>query len=76
MNSLRIGNTTIGENELSILKKLANGELVVEMYNTAHGQYLYAASDGFNYDGDRRRVFTWGPGDRINQGYWRLRYPR
>lgn len=73
--TLTIGQTVIGENELRILKALASGRLEVELYNTSHNEYLYAASDGFSYDNDRRRVFTWRPKARVTQGRWRLSFP-
>ncbi|MGH3930135.1 MAG: hypothetical protein ACRDTF_09180, partial [Pseudonocardiaceae bacterium] len=78
--ALRIGAVTIGEAELSALKKLAAGNLEFDLYNTTHKEYIYAASDGFAYDGDRRRVFTWRPkpsgvGERVTQGRWRIHYP-
>jgi len=75
VNGLQIGNTVIGEPELQILKKLAAGQLVVDLFNTTQGEYLYAA-DFAPYDNDRRRVFTWRRKTRINQGYWMLQYPR
>lgn len=71
--SIQIGETLIGEKELKVLKQLANGELKVGLLNTSHEQYLYAASDAFNYDKDRRRVFTWGPGGQVAQSYWVLK---
>lgn len=43
----------------------------VTIYNLAHGEYLYAA-DFKPFDNDRRRVFTWRPGNRVKQGTWRL----
>ena len=73
-NALQVGNTSISEYELQILKKLAAGQLEFDLYNTKQSEYLYAA-DYAPYDNDRRRVFTWRPGDRINQGRWRLTYP-
>jgi 1-phosphatidylinositol phosphodiesterase len=41
------------------------------IYNTHQKEYLYAA-DYKPFDKDRRRVFTWRPGDPVKQGYWRL----
>ncbi len=75
MNSLQIGNTVIGERELQILKKLVAGKLVVDLFNTKQGEYLYAG-DFAPYDKDRRRVFTWRRKTRVNQGYWMLQFPR
>ncbi len=40
--------------------------------NARYGEYLYAAVNYFNYDSDRRSVFTWCPGDKISNGYWIL----
>jgi len=75
VNALQIGNTTVGERELQILKKLAAGQLVVDLFNTKQKEYLYAG-DYAPYDKDRRRVFTWRKKTRVNQGYWMLQYPR
>jgi len=74
--NLKIGDTVIGKKEIQILKKLAGGTLIVDLFNTAHKEYLYAASDYFNYDNDRRRVFTWRKKQRVTQGYWALRNAR
>ncbi|MBV0900140.1 MAG: hypothetical protein KTV77_05520 [Wolbachia endosymbiont of Fragariocoptes setiger] len=38
--------------------------------NVRFNQYIYAANNYFNYDNDRRRVFTWKPGEKVTQGYW------
>ncbi len=76
VNSLQIGSTVIGEKELQILLSLAAGELQVDIYNTDHQEYLYAASDYFDYDTNRRRVFTWNTQDeQVGQGRWRLDFP-
>ncbi|MGH3943142.1 MAG: hypothetical protein ACRDTG_31870 [Pseudonocardiaceae bacterium] len=84
--ALRIGNTSIGEAELSalktlaagnllgILQKLAAGTLEFDLYNVKQDEYAYAA-DYAPYDDDRRRIFTWRPKGRINQGRWRIHYP-
>ncbi|GFS84709.1 ankyrin-3 [Nephila pilipes] len=38
-----------------------------------NNEYLYAASDYFNYNWNRRRVFTWKPGNKLEgQGGWKL----
>jgi hypothetical protein len=75
VNSLQIGNTTIGERELVILNKLAAGQLAIDLYNTQQQEYAYAA-DYAPYDNDRRRIFTWRrKNQRINQGRWQLRFP-
>ncbi|MGH3913664.1 MAG: hypothetical protein ACRDTC_09660, partial [Pseudonocardiaceae bacterium] len=72
--SITIGSVTIGENELAILKKLAEGNLEFDLYNVKQDEYIYAG-DYAPYDNDRRRVFTWRPKGRINQGRWRIHYP-
>lgn len=72
--TLTIGNITIGENELRILKALASGSLEVDLYNVKQDEFMYAA-DYAPFDDDRRRVFTWRRKGRINQGRWRLTYP-
>lgn len=41
--------------------------------NQYYGNYLYAAGDGYAYDNDRRRVFTWKPGNMIKQGDWSIK---
>jgi len=58
VSGLQIGNTIIGERELQILKKLAAGQLVVDLFDTKQREYLYAG-DYAPYDKDQRRVFTW-----------------
>ena len=65
---------TIGENELRILLRLAQGQLEFDLFNTKQGEYAYAA-DYDTVDDDRRHVFTWRRKNRINQGRWRLDYP-
>ncbi len=75
VKSVKIGNAVVGEKELLALKKLASGTLIVDLFNTKQKEYLYAA-DYAPYDKDRRRVFTWRKGNRINQGHWQLRFAR
>jgi hypothetical protein len=75
LNSITIGNVTIGQNELAILQKLAAGNLQFDLLNLSHNEYVYAASDGFNYDGDRRRIFCWIPGGQVGQGRWQITGP-
>lgn len=75
VNSLQIGNTIVGERELQILRKLAQGDLQVDIFNVKQGEYLYAG-DYAPFDNDRRRVFTWRPKNRVNQGQWLLRFPQ
>ncbi|MCB1073124.1 MAG: hypothetical protein KDK96_08515 [Chlamydiia bacterium] len=41
------------------------------IFNTKQQEYLYAA-DYEPFDDDRRRVFTWRPGNPVNQGDWKL----
>lgn len=43
----------------------------VQIFNIHQGEYLYAASYQ-PFDRDRRRVFTWRPGQPVSQGVWRL----
>lgn len=43
----------------------------VQIFNLAHGEYMYAA-DYAPFDDDRRRVFTWRPKNPVSQGTWRL----
>ena len=73
-SGLTIGGITIGANELAILQKLAAGNLEFDLYNVYQNEYAYAA-DYAPYDNDRRRIFTWRPKGRVNQGRWRLHYP-
>jgi hypothetical protein len=72
---IRVGDQEIGASEVAVLKRLAAGELTIDLYNTAQREFLYAA-DCCAYDNDRRRVFTWRPKSRISQGAWKLSYPR
>ncbi|WP_265041419.1 hypothetical protein [Wolbachia endosymbiont (group B) of Melanostoma mellinum] len=40
--------------------------------NVGYNEYLYAASDGFKYEG-KRRVFTWRyKNEKVTQGVWQL----
>lgn len=41
------------------------------IFNTYHKEYLYASSYE-PFDKDRRQVFTWRPGEPVDQGIWRL----
>lgn len=52
------------------LVKHNNGEY--EIIHSAFNEPLYAASNGFAYDKDRRKVFTWRPGPSVTQGFWRF----
>ncbi|XP_064645822.1 uncharacterized protein LOC135499092 [Lineus longissimus] len=46
---------------------------VFALYNPYQKEYLYAAD--FDYDSQRRRVFTWRPGVRCgSQGHWRVEW--
>lgn len=74
VSTLQIGGTTIGEHELHILQRLAEGVLEFDLYNVGQDEYAYAA-DYAPYDGDRRRIFTWRPGGRVTHGRWRIYYP-
>ncbi|WP_264686029.1 MULTISPECIES: ankyrin repeat domain-containing protein [unclassified Wolbachia] len=40
--------------------------------NVAFNETLYAASNYFNYDNDRRMAFTWIPGEQVTQGVWKI----
>ncbi|MEU1514991.1 LamG domain-containing protein [Streptomyces sp. NPDC005811] len=74
VNSLRIGDVTIGAGELQILKKLADGHLEFDLRNVVHDEYAFA---GFNFIGDNRRAMaTWATkGERVTQGRWQIAYP-
>ncbi|XP_059614093.1 uncharacterized protein LOC132260157 [Phlebotomus argentipes] len=41
-----------------------------EIKNYSWNQYLYAASEYFAFNSDRRRIFTWRPGTAVIQGDW------
>lgn len=43
-----------------------------EIKNNYRGQYLYAAGDDFKYDDDRRQIFTWRNGNRVQKNEWRV----
>ncbi len=45
----------------------------VYIKNIEHQEYLYAASDYFNYDNSRRQVFTWIQGHRVLQDKWSIK---
>ncbi|WDA54982.1 MAG: hypothetical protein PPFGHCPK_01463 (plasmid) [Spiroplasma endosymbiont of Drosophila atripex] len=53
------------------LKKVDNNEY--RIYNVFHDEYLYAASDYFAHDSERRSVYTWREGTSVNQGNWKLK---
>jgi hypothetical protein len=73
VSALRIGSTTIGEAELQILKKLAAGQLQIDLYNVSHGEYAYGADVSF--DSSRGYVFTNRQKGRVPYGRWRLDFP-
>lgn len=74
-SAITIGGVTIGEQELRILKTLADGNLEFDLYNVYQNEYTYAA-DFAPYDDDRRRVFSWRKkGQRVSQGRWKIHYP-
>jgi hypothetical protein len=74
-SAITIGGVTIGEHELRILKKLADGDLEFDLYNVYQNEYTYAA-DYAPYDDDRRRLFSWRrKGQRVSQGRWKIHYP-
>jgi hypothetical protein len=37
-----------------------------------NGECLYADGDQYAYDNDRRRVFTWVPGNLVSGGKWKI----
>lgn len=47
-----------------------NGEY--EIIHSGFNEPLYAASNGFSYDNDRRRVLTWKRGPSVSQGFWKF----
>ncbi|MFC6082833.1 LamG-like jellyroll fold domain-containing protein [Sphaerisporangium aureirubrum] len=74
LGSLTIGATTIGENELKILRRLASGALECDLYNTAQSEYAFAGT--YTFTDNRRYVFTWGEKNtRVSQGRWRIAFP-
>ncbi len=40
--------------------------------NVEFNEYLYGAVDYFNYDNERRKVFTWIPGGRVGRDTWKI----
>ncbi|XP_044739555.1 uncharacterized protein LOC123300942 [Chrysoperla carnea] len=40
--------------------------------NVGWNEYLYAASNPFAFDKDRRSVFTWGTQESVLQSYWKI----
>ncbi|MGI8331306.1 LamG-like jellyroll fold domain-containing protein [Actinomadura scrupuli] len=75
LDGLSVGGVTIGAQELTILKRLAAGQLQFDLWNVAQNEYAYAA-DYSPFDNDRRYVFTWRTkGARVNQGRWQISYP-
>ncbi len=40
--------------------------------NVKFNEYLYGAVDHFNYDNERRKVFTWIPWSRIGRDTWKI----
>lgn len=67
---LKIGDTVIGEKELTILKALSQNNLQLSFCNTKYNEYLYASSIQFSED--RREVCTWikDKGQNVTQGTW------
>ncbi len=72
--SLRIGDTTINEEEFKILKALVDGKLEIELYCTTRGRYLYGSTYDYNENGKREYALTMA--DRQTDGVWRLTLPK
>ncbi|MCW2898699.1 MAG: LamG protein [Streptosporangiaceae bacterium] len=79
LTEVTIGDTTIGETELRLLKKLALGQLQFRLYNVEQNEYIYAPD--LAYDNDRRYVFTARPklpdgtGQIFHRSTWRITAP-
>nr|CAH7736422.1 unnamed protein product [Callosobruchus chinensis] len=55
----------------SVKRLLWSGhECKIRNYNRR--EYLYASGDGIAYDRERRRVFTWRPGDQVIECKWKI----
>lgn len=59
-SELRIGGVVIGEAELAVLKKLAAGELAVDIFSPRTQTYAYAADQQYSSSDSRRYVFAVG----------------
>ncbi|MBB6401597.1 hypothetical protein HNP92_000902 [Methanococcus maripaludis] len=55
----------------SLRKHFPIYKIDVQILNEYQNEYMYAA-DYKPFDKDRRRVFTWRPGTKVNQGDWLL----
>jgi hypothetical protein len=73
-SGLRIGSVTIGEYELSILQKLAAGNLRFDLYNTYQHEYAFAGINTF--DAQRRYVLTATDKGTHENGVWQIVAPR
>lgn len=75
LDGLSVGGVTVGAQELTVLKRLAAGQLQFDLWNVAQNEYAYAA-DYSPFDNDRRYVFTWRTkGARVSQGRWQISFP-
>ncbi|MFY1698914.1 hypothetical protein [Solwaraspora sp. WMMA2101] len=62
--TVRIGDVTIGERELKILKKLADNELVCKLRNTYYDSYIWDSGQKRG-DSQYRYALTWIPGQPV-----------
>lgn len=51
-----------------------NGQYLIK--SVEHNEYLFAAANTYQYDGDRRRCFTWKQKTSGQEGYWDIQLIR
>ncbi|MFY1671335.1 hypothetical protein ACN27G_15405 [Plantactinospora sp. WMMB334] len=75
-DNLRIGSTVITEHEMSVLKKLAAGKLIIELFNT--GRDVYAHSSIYEHLMTKKSYVLASAADdtNLNHARWELRNPR
>jgi hypothetical protein len=70
--SLTIDGVVIGRRELEVLRRLAAGQLEIDLLNVVRNEYVYAAD--FTYDAQRRYVFASGSAGDYRR--WRITSPQ
>ncbi|MEU6535398.1 hypothetical protein [Streptomyces sp. NPDC047000] len=74
-SELNVGGVVVGEAELAVLKKLAAGELAVDIYSPRTGGYAYSADDHVTSSDPKRYVYSTGTASE-DYRRWIIRTPR
>ncbi|GAA1893290.1 LamG domain-containing protein [Actinomadura bangladeshensis] len=70
--SLTIGGVVIGRGELEVLRRLAAGQLEIDLLNVAHNAYAYASDIAY----DAQRAYMFASGTAGDYRRWRVTSPR